>query len=426
MNEVTASRKTADAVENFRYKCRFCASELRHSVVDLGTAPLCQRHITPQKFDHAELIYPLHVYVCGECFLMQLPAYVASREVFDDEYGYFSSYSETWLRHAESYVAMMIAQFDLTSQSKVIELASNDGYLLQYFVRAGIPVLGVEPTVNTASAARQKGVRTITEFFGRQLAQSLLKKNETANVIVGNNVLAHVPDINDFVGGVKILLAPGGVVTMEFPQLIHLMERNYWDTIYHEHFSYLSLTTVQNIFSSHGLKLFDVDELPTHGGSIRIYGCHIDDPGRSIHARVTLMKSREAAAGHFDLDYYKEFGERVKESKRALLDLMIKIKRNGKRVAAYGAPGKGNTLLNYCGLGTDFIDYTVDRSPHKQGNYLPGTRIPIYAPEKVAETKPDYLLILPWNLKDEIMQQMLYIRTWGGRFITAIPIPEIL
>ena len=426
MTSAEAIQQANPIGEPFRYTCRFCAAPLRYSVVDLGTSPLCQRHVTPQRFDHAESIYPLHMYVCNECFLVQIPAYVAREEIFDQEYGYFSSYSESWLKHAETYVGMMIARFELTARSKVIEVASNDGYLLQYFVRAGVPALGIEPAANTAAAADKRGVRTITKFFGRLTAHEILTSEGAANVIIGNNVLAHVPDINDFVAGIKLLLASDGVVTMEFPQLMHLIAQNYWDTIYHEHFSYLSFTTVANIFASHELRLFDVESLPTHGGSIRIYGCHVDSRLKSAHARVALMRESEAKAGHSDLNYYREFGERVRESKRALLEFMIKTKRSGKRVAAYGAPGKGNTLLNYCGLGTDFIDYTVDRSPHKQGNYLPGTRIPIYAPEKIAETKPDYLLLLPWNLKHEIMQQMSHIRSWGGRFVVPIPIVEVL
>ena len=426
MNNAGALQQvSAVGFKESRYSCRFCGAALQCSVVDLGTSPLCQRHITPQRFDHPESIYPLHVYVCGECFLVQLPAYVAPEGIFDHEYGYFSSYSETWLKHAKDYVDMMTRRFELTALSKVVEVASNDGYLLQYFVGAGIPALGIEPTTNTAAVALQKGIPTITKFFGRKTAKEILLSEGAANVLVANNVLAHVPDINDFVGGIKVLLAAGGVVTMEFPQLLHLIERSYWDTIYHEHFSYLSFMVVERIFASHGVRLFDVEELPTHGGSIRIFGCHADDHAKPTHARVARMKEREAKIGHADLNYYRQFGERVKESKRALLEFMISVKRAGKRVAAYGAPGKGNTLLNYCGLGTDFIDYTVDRSPHKQGNYLPGTRIPIYAPEKISETKPDYVLLLPWNLKDEIMQQMSHIRSWGGRFVTPIPTVEV-
>jgi 2-polyprenyl-3-methyl-5-hydroxy-6-metoxy-1,4-benzoquinol methylase len=406
-------------------KCRFCATPLVHTFCDLGTSPLCQRHVTPARFNHAESFYPLHVYVCDQCHLVQLPEYCAREEIFDAEYGYFSSFSDTMLKHASDYVNMMMPRFGLGSKSKVVELASNDGYLLQYFVKAGVPVLGIDPTANTAAAAEKKGVRTLVKFFGIETAKALVSDGGKANLILGNNVLAHVPDINDFVGGMKILLAPGGVVTMEFPQLLHLIEQNYWDTIYHEHFSYLSFTTVEKIFAAHGMTLFDVDEIATHGGSIRIYAKHADDAAKPIHARVAAMKDKETKAGHFDLKYYTSFGERVKESKRALLEFLIIAKRAGKSVAGYGAPGKGNTLLNYCGIRTDFMNYTVDRSPHKQGNFLPGTRIPIYGPEKIKETKPDYLLILPWNLKDEIMKQMAHIRDWGGQFVVPIPAVKV-
>jgi hypothetical protein len=404
-----------------RYGCRFCATPLTHTVVDLGTSPLCQRHVTPARFNHAEAVYPLHVYVCTQCFLVQLPAYVAREEIFDAEYGYFSSFSETWLEHARSYVSMMMPRFGLGASSRVVEIASNDGYLLQYFVKAGVPVLGIEPTANTAAAAVGRGVPTLMQFFGRQTAQEVRERDGAANLILGNNVLAHVPDINDFVGGMKLLLASDGVVTMEFPQLLYLFEQSYWDTIYHEHFSYLSFTTVQRIFAQQGLTLFDVDELTTHGGSIRIYARHDADSGKPVHARVAAMIEREARAGHTRLDYYTSFGERVKECKRELLEFLIAAKRAGKRIAAYGAPGKGNTLLNYCGIRTDFIDYTVDRSPHKQGNFLPGSRIPIHAPDMIRETRPDYLLLLPWNLSEEIMRQMADIRSWGGKFVVPIP-----
>ena len=417
---------SADPVHARHYACRFCNEPLRHTFVDLGTSPLCQRHVTPARFDHAESIYPLHVYVCGSCFLVQLPAYVAREEIFDAEYGYFSSFSETWLKHAEAYVQMMIPRFGLSAGSKVVELASNDGYLLQYFKRAGVPVLGIEPTENTAAIAIKNGIPSLTKFFGRETAREVLASDGPASLILGNNVLAHVPDINDFVGGMKILLGRGGVVTMEFPQLLHLIDRSYWDTIYHEHFSYLSFTTVEKIFAAQGLVLFDVDDLPTHGGSIRIYGRHADDTTKPVHERVLTMREREKAAGHFDLAYYRTYGERVKESKRAILEFLIEAKRQGKRIAAYGAPGKGNTLLNYCGIRTDLIDYTVDRSPHKQGNFLPGTRLPIYAPEKIRETRPDYLFLLPWNLKDEIIKQMADIRSWGGKFVVPIPTLQVI
>lgn len=411
----------ADPAQAHRYACRFCSAPLTHTFVDLGTSPLCQRHVTPARFDHAEPIYPLHVYVCDMCFLVQLPAYVAREEIFDAEYGYFSSFSDTMLKHAEAYVQMMIPRFGLGSTSRVVELASNDGYLLRYFKRAGVPVLGIEPTSNTAAIAIKNGIPSLTKFFSRDTAHEVLATDGPASVILGNNVLAHVPDINDFVGGMKILLATDGVVTMEFPQLLHLIEQNYWDTIYHEHFSYLSFTTVENVFAAQGLVLFDVDDIPTHGGSIRIYGRHAEDSGKPVHERVLAMREREKHAGHFDLSYYFSYGERVKESKRSILEFLIKAKREGKSIAAYGAPGKGNTLLNYCGIRTDLIDYTVDRSPHKQGNFLPGTRLPIHAPDRIRETRPDYLFLLPWNLKDEITRQMSDIRTWGGKFVVPMP-----
>jgi SAM-dependent methyltransferase len=408
-----------------RLDCRFCAAPLRHTFVDLGTSPLCQKHVTPERFSHAEAFYPLHVYVCDQCFLVQLPEYVSREEIFDDEYAYFSSYSDTWLKHARDYVEMMTRKLGLGPKSRVVEVASNDGYLLQYFVAQGVPVLGIEPTANTAAEAVKKGVPTLVKFFGGQTAREVVAEHGSADLVLGNNVLAHVPDLNDFVAGLKLLLAPGGVVTMEFPQLLHLIDRNYWDTIYHEHFSYLSFTTVEKVFSRHGLTLFDVDELPTHGGSIRIYARHADHRGHPVEPRVAEMKAREQQAGHYQLDYYQSFGEQVKECKRRLLEFLIDVKRQGKSVAAYGAPGKGNTLLNYCGIRTDFIDYTVDRSPHKQGNFLPGSRIPILHPDKVAETKPDYLLILPWNLREEIMRQMAHVREWGGRFVVLIPEVEV-
>jgi len=411
----------ADVDEGRLRDCRSCGEKLRHTFVDLGTSPLCQRHVTPARFDEAEATYPLHAYVCHECFLVQLPPYVAREEIFDAEYAYFSSYSDSWLRHAEDYVATMIGRFGFDSRSKVVEVASNDGYLLQFFARAGVPVLGIEPTRNTAAAAVSKGIPTMTEFFGRDTAARVLAQQGPADLILGNNVLAHVPDINDFVAGVKVLLAPNGVFTFEFPQLLHLVEQNYWDTIYHEHYSYLSFTTAAAIFARHGLELFDVEELPTHGGSIRIFGRHAEAPSPPQHDRVAAMKERERAAGHFDLAYYEGFGERVKESKREILEFLTSLKREGARIAGYGAPGKGNTLLNYCGIRTDFIDFTVDRSPHKQGNYLPGSRIPILAPDAIWADRPDYVFILPWNLRDEIIGQMAGIRAWGGKFIVPLP-----
>jgi hypothetical protein len=407
-------------------KCRFCAAPLRHTFADLGTSPLCQKHVTPERFDHAEPFYPLHVYVCEKCLLVQLPAYVAREEIFDDEYAYFSSYSDTMLAHARGYVQTMTDRLRLGEDSFVVELASNDGYLLQYFVEKKIPCLGVEPTANTAAAARKKGVRTLEAFFGAATAREIRSRHDAANLILGNNVLAHVPDINDFVAGQKILLAEHGVATMEFPLLLHLVQKNYWDTIYHEHFSYLSLTTVEQIYARHGLRIFDVDEIDIHGGSIRIHATHEEDQTHKLSPRVAALKKREADAGHFELNWYAAYAEKVAEHKRQILSFLIEAKRAGKKIAAYGAPGKGNTLLNYCGIRTDFIDFAVDRSPHKQGNYLPGSRIPILSPDKIAETKPDYLVILVWNLKDEIMKSMSEIRAWGGKFVVFMPQVAVL
>jgi SAM-dependent methyltransferase len=404
-------------------RCRACDAPLSHTFVDLGTAPLCQRHVTPARFSHAEATYPQHVFVCTQCFLVQLPQYVNREEIFDDEYGYFSSFSESWLRHAEAYVAKVTDRFALNASSSVVEIASNDGYLLQYFMQRGVPCLGVEPTANTAAAAVAKGIPTTVRFFGVETARDLRVERGPADLILGNNVLAHVPDINDLVAGMKHLLAERGVITMEFPVLSQLIENNYFDTIYHEHFSYLSFTTVRGLFAKHGITLFDVEDLPTHGGSIRIYGRHSSDGTKPETDNVQRVLRREKDLGHFDIAYYDRFSERVKESKRRILDFLIEAKRAGKTIVAYGAPGKGNTLLNYCGVRTDFIDYTVDRSPHKQGNFLPGTRIPILDPSMIATTRPDYLFILVWNLKDEVMKQMAHIREWGGRFV--VPLPEV-
>ena len=414
-----------------RYRCRHCDAPLAHTFVDLGTTPLCQRHVTPAKFDHAEPTYPLHAYVCDQCWLVQLPAYVSADEVFDGEYAYFSSYSTSWLDHCKRYVDAMTDRLSLGKQSKVVELASNDGYLLQYFVQKGIPVLGIEPTANTAAEAEKKGVRSLVKFFGKQTATEVAREWGRVDLLLGNNVLAHVPNINDFVGGMPILLAApkadgsaGGTITIEFPHLLTLMRFNQFDTIYHEHYSYLSFGAVERIFAHHGLTLFDVDELPTHGGSLRIYAKHAADP-RPISPRVEAMRQKERAFGLFDVQTYAGFGEQVRETKRKLLSFLIGAKRAGKRIVGYGAPGKGNTLLNYCGIGTDFLDYTVDRNPHKQGNYLPGSRIPIYPPERILADRPDYVLILPWNLRDEISRQMSAIREWGGQFVVPIPTVEV-
>jgi C-methyltransferase-like protein/putative zinc binding protein/methyltransferase family protein len=402
--------------------CRFCGAPLRHTVVDLGMSPLCESYLRADQLNSMEPFYPLHVYVCERCFLVQLQEYVRREEIFT-EYAYFSSYSDSWLSHSRRYTEQMIEELALTRESQVIEVASNDGYLLQYFVERGIPALGIEPAANVAKVAVAKGVPTLVKFFGRETARAMVAADQRADLLIGNNVLAQVHDINDFVAGMKIVLAPRGVITMEFPHLMRLVAENQFDTIYHEHFSYFSLLSVTQIFAAHGLTIYDVDELETHGGSLRIYACHADDPLRPITPRVDTLRARESEAGLDQLSYYSDFAESVRETKRKLLDFLIAAKRAGKSIAGYGAPGKGNTLLNYCGIRTDFLDYTVDRNPYKQGRFLPGTHIPIYAPERIRETRPDYVFILPWNVKQEIMTQLAYIREWGGQFI--IPIPEV-
>ena len=403
------------------HKCRFCGTELRHSFCDLGMSPLSNSYIKQQNVQKMEPFYPLHAYVCASCFLVQLAEFESPAAIFSD-YAYFSSYSESWLMHARRYVDMMIARFGFDGSSQVIEIASNDGYLLQYFKKRNVPVLGIEPAQNVAKVAEAAGVTTLAKFFGIETANELAASGRKADLLLGNNVLAHVPDINDFVAGMKVALKSQGVITMEFPHLLRLVTEKQFDTIYHEHFSYLSFSTTEKIFSRHGLVLFDVEELTTHGGSLRIYARHVDDLSKPVTANVSRLKKMEQEYKLGELTTYSTFSESVKETKRKLLEFLIDAKRRGKSIVGYGAPAKGNTLLNYCGIRTDFIDYTVDRSPHKQGCYLPGTRIPIYAPEKIRETKPDYVLILPWNLKDEIMDQMKYIGEWGGRFV--IPIPE--
>ena len=385
-------------------------------------SPLCESYVSPEKANQMEAFYPLHVYVCDSCFLAQLEQYVSPEEIFT-EYAYFSSYSDSWLEHASRYTDMIVKRLRLDGRSTVMELASNDGYLLQYFVRKGIRVIGVEPAANVAAVAEQKGVPTAVKFFGRESAEALAAQHGQVDLLIGNNVLAQVPDLNDFVGGMKTVLKPGGVITMEFPHLMRLMNENQFDTIYHEHFSYFSFISSEKIFARHGFTLFDVEELPTHGGSLRIYGRHNEDDTKAVSASVIEMRKREHAAGFDRIETYRNFGEQVKETKRKLLEFLIGAKREGKAIVGYGAPGKGNTLLNYCGIRTDFIDYTVDRNPYKQGKFLPGTHIPILHPDKINETKPAYLMILPWNFKDEIMAQMSGIRKWGGKFV--VPIPEV-
>ena len=405
--------------------CRFCGAPLSHVFVDLGASPLANSYLEPADLLKAEAYYPLCVYVCAACLLVQLPEEERPEAIFSD-YAYFSSYSDSWLRHARDYAAAMIERFGFGAGHQVVEIASNDGYLLRWFKERGIPVLGVEPARNVAEAAESAGIPTVVKFFGEATARELAAQGVRADLLVGNNVLAHVPGLNDFVAGLKILLAPSGVLTMEFPHLLRLMAEDQFDTIYHEHYSYFSFATVRKVFAAHGLTLFDVEELPTHGGSLRIYARHDADASMPVGERVADLLAREEAAGLGGLATYRSFGERVQRVKRGLLRFLIQTKEDGKSVAGYGAPAKGNTLLNYCGVRTDFLDYTVDRSPHKQGRYLPGTRIPIHGPDRLRETRPDYVLILPWNLKEEIVEQMADVRAWGGRFVVAIPEIRVL
>jgi 2-polyprenyl-3-methyl-5-hydroxy-6-metoxy-1,4-benzoquinol methylase len=404
-------------------KCRFCGEALGVSVADLGMSPVSNDNIKPEKLSAMEPFYPLHAYVCENCWLVQLEQFHAADELFSDEYAYFSSYSESWLDHARRYSLKVIERFGINQDSLVVEIASNDGYLLKNFNEKGIPILGVEPCANVAKAAEEIGIPSLVKFFGVNTAEEMVSDHVRADLLVGNNVLAHVPDLNDFVKGMKILLSPGGVITMEFPHLKKMMEFNQFDTIYREHFSYFSLVTVERVFAEFGLVIFDVEEIPTHGGSLRIYARHDSDSGKPVLEAVDDLRNEEIEAGFQDVAIYTRFAEQVKETKRKLLSFLIEIKRQGKTVVGYGAPAKGNTLLNYCGIRNDFIDYTVDLSPHKQGLFLPGTHLPIFSPERISETKPDYVLILPWNLKDEVIKQMAHIRDWGGQFV--VPIPEL-
>lgn len=402
-------------------KCRFCDASLSLSFADLGMSPLSNAYIKPDALGKMEPFYPLHAWVCESCFLVQLEEFESPEHIFSD-YAYFSSYSDSWLQHAAAYAESMVGRFGFNSESHVIEVASNDGYLLQYFVKRGIPVLGIEPAANVALVAEQKGIPTLVRFFGTDTAKALAVSGKKADLLLGNNVLAHVPNVNDFVAGMTILLKPGGVITMEFPHLLQLMQENQFDTIYHEHFSYFSFFVVERIFAKHGLTIFDVEELSTHGGSLRIFAKHVADP-RPIEKSVDRLRAREEEVGLRQLEVYRKFSQKVKATKRALLRFLIEAVDSRKRVAGYGAPAKGNTLLNYCGVRSDLVEYTVDRSPHKQGHYLPGTHIPVYSPEKLRELRPDYILILPWNLRNEIMEQMADVRAWGGKFV--VPIPEV-
>lgn len=403
-------------------RCRCCGHPLHHTFVDLGKSPLCESYLRRDQLNRMEPFYPLHVWVCERCLLVQLEEYVGSDAIFRD-YAYFSSFSESWLAHAEAYVELAVERFALDSDSYVMEIASNDGYLLKNFVERGIPCLGVDPARNVAAVAQEKGVPTLAEFFGKELAQRLAGDGPRPDLVIGNNVLAQVPDLNDFVAGVALLLAPDGMATFEFPHLVRLVEQTQFDTIYHEHFSYFSLLSARTVFSRHGLVIFDVEEIPTHGGSLRVYVRHQGDALKPVEGRVEELAAREKAEGLGGMEYYAGFSSKVEAVKRRLLRFLLDAREAGKSVVGYGAPGKGNTLLNYCGIRTDLLAYTVDRNPRKQGMFMPGTHIPIFHPDHVRETRPDYLLILPWNLKEEIMEQMAHVRTWGGLFV--VPIPEI-
>jgi 2-polyprenyl-3-methyl-5-hydroxy-6-metoxy-1,4-benzoquinol methylase len=406
--------------------CRFCGNPLSLSMADLGMSPPSNSYVKAEDLNRMERFYPLHAWVCEKCFLVQLEEFETPEQIFSEDYAYFSSFSESWLAHCKDYVEMIAKRFTLGKQSFVVEIASNDGYLLQYFVQKGVPVLGVEPAANCAAAAEKKGIPSLVKFFGTRTARELAAQGRQADLILGNNVLAHVPDLNDFVAGIVLALKPGGVVTMEFPHLLRLLVENQFDTIYHEHFSYISFVVAERVFAKHGLTLFDVDEIPTHGGSLRIYARHAANASLVVTEKVAELRARERAAGIERAETYRSFAEQVRATKRSLLKFLIEAKEQGKRVAGYGAPAKGNTLLNYCGVRSDLLEFTVDRSPHKQGRFLPGVHIPIRAPEAIAQARPDYVLILPWNLKDEIAAQMKGIRAWGGRFVVPIPETRVL
>jgi len=384
--------------------------------------PLSESYLTSEQLNGMEAFYPIQAFVCDNCFLVQVPEIVSGEAIYS-HYAYFSSYSDSWLQHVQEYTEMIVDRLSLNEKDHVVEIASNDGYLLQYFMAKGVPVLGIEPAANIAEVAVQKGIPTVVKFFGQAAAKDLINDGIRADLLIGNNVLAHVPDLNDFVKGLKIILQSDGVITMEFSHLMRLIEGNQFDQIYQEHYSYFSFFTVQKIFAAHGLTIFDVEELPTHGGSLRIYARYTEDNSRPVASSVPILLEQEITAGFTQVKTYQAFSERVKETKRKLLEFLIQAKRGGKQIVSYGAPAKGTTLLNYCGIREDFIDYTVDRNTYKQGKFLPGIHIPIFAPEKIAETRPDYILILPWNLKDEIMQQLSYVREWGAQFV--IPIPEV-
>lgn len=402
--------------------CRFCNEPLTNIFVDLGTSPLSNAFLKEEMLDSSEKKYPLCVYVCHNCFLVQVPEFEKPENIFNN-YAYFSSYSSTWLEHAENYVEMMIKRFNFDEQKLIVEIASNDGYLLQFFKKKNIPVLGIEPAINVANVAKEKGIITVTKFFNANTAKELRNDNKLADLIVGNNILAHVPNLNDFVKGLKTLLKPTGIITLEFPHVLQLIQKNQFDTIYHEHFSYFSLLTVKKIFSFHGLTIFDVEEIYTHGGSLRVYVKHSEYDNILINERTSILLEKEKQCGLENISTYTNFIKNVEDIRLKLQKFFTSAKISGKSIVCYGAAAKGNTLLNYCMIGIDFIDYVVDKNPYKQGLFLPGTHIPIKDPDEIQKSKPDYLVIIPWNLKDEIMEQTKYIRDWGGKFV--IPIPEV-
>lgn len=400
--------------------CRLCGAGLKHSLVDLGKSPLCETFLDSRQLDMMEPFFPLHVLVCEACWLVQLKEYVAADNIFTDHYPYYSSFSTSWVEHARKYCEMITQRRGLTGESLVVELACNDGYLLQHFPKYGVTnILGVEPTANTAEVAKGKGIPVIVDFFGVTLANKIKAEKGEADLVLGNNVLAHVPDLNDFVGGVKLLLKKNGVATFEFPHLQNLIEQNQFDTIYHEHFCYFSAIAIDAIAKRQGLTFFDVEEIPTHGGSLRVYLCH--EGAEEVSPAVKALIEREERLGYKTVELYSEYEEKVKATKRKLLSFLIEAKNAGKKVVGYGAPGKGNTLLNYCGIGTDFLDFTVDRNPHKHGRFTPGTHIPVLPVEAIDAARPDYVLILPWNLRKEIVAQMRHIGQWGGKFVAPIP-----
>lgn len=402
--------------------CRYCSTPLEHIFIDLINSPASNSFLTKEQLNEPEVFYPLKVYTCDKCFLVQIDEYKKSDAIFNSDYVYFSSYSKSWLQHAKAYSDLMVNRFGFNSSSRVVEIASNDGYLLQYFVEKGIPVLGIEPTSNTAEVAVARGIKTITEFFGVKLATMLAESSKIkADLLLGNNVLAHVPDIVDFVSGMKILLAKSGVITMEFPHLMQLVDNNQFDTIYHEHFSYLSFNTVKRIFESTGLELFDVEEIPTHGGSLRIYAKHVEDKTKEISGNVWELLEKESKKGITTLSYYTGFQKKALQVKLDLLAFLIDQKRLSRKVAAYGAAAKGNTMLNYCGVKNDLIEFVADANPNKQNKWLPASHIPVVEEKFLKEQKPDYVIILPWNLKEELTSQLSYIRDWGGKFVVPIP-----